>query len=334
MAIKPKVSVLVPAYNVDKYIRKFLESLVNQTLKEIEIILVNDASPDTCHEIISEFLVDERIKYINKKVNEGLWMARESAYQIATGEYVINLDPDDYIDDNFFESLYGFGQLNNLDVVVGNVQTVDENGNAFGRTALQKLAHSKVLDADADYKVLLGTPYASWFRLFKKETLERFNYSFLQRELASFNLQFCDNVRVGVNPDVFYYHRKHGASMSNYNKSAKILSKSKQFDWKGIHNKIDSVKTLPISSDDLRDTLNMYVFRAFYSLTMISWLDEEPPNSYKRKVGRLFKKELNFNFKNFVNTVTWFKRNDQLFFSACLLGLDSLVLKKLKKMKG
>ena len=329
MAIKPKVSVLVPAYNVDKYIRQFLDSLVNQTLKEIEIILVNDASPDSCHEIISEFLEDKRIKYINKEVNEGLWMARESAYRIATGEYIINLDPDDYIDNNFFESLYVFGKSNDLDVVGGNVQTIDEDGNPFGRTALHKLDQSKILEADADYKILLGTPYASWFRLFRKETLERFDYSYLQRELTSFNLQFCDNVRVGVNPDVFYYHRKHSASMSNYNKSAKTLSKSKQFDWNGIQDKIDSVKRLPISSDALRNILNMYVFRAFYSLTMISWLEKEPSNSYKRKVGRLFKKELNFNLKNFLSNIVWFKRNDQLFFSACLLGFDSLVLEKL-----
>ncbi|SDL40024.1 glycosyltransferase family 2 protein [Kriegella aquimaris] len=334
MAIKPKVSVLVPAYNVDQYIRKFLDSLVNQTLKNIEIILVNDASPDSCHDIITEFLVDDRIKYINKAKNEGLWMARQSAYDIATGEYIVNLDPDDYIDDNFLESLYVFGKENELDIVVGNVQSVDENDKAFGKTALHKISKRKVLQSDQDYKVLLGTPYASWFRLFKREVMKNFNYNYLQGELVSYTIQFCDGVKVGVNPEVFYYHRKHGASMSNYDKSAKRISESAEFSWDGIHKKLKHLKALPIASENLRNTLYMYIFRVYYSLTMITWLEENPTKDYKKKVGRLLKDELNFNAKNFFKFVSWFKRKEQIFLSLCLLGFDEIVLKELKKRKS
>lgn len=329
----PKVSVLVPAYNVDKYIGEFLNSLVSQTLKEIEIILVNDASPDACHNIISEFLVDDRIKYINKPVNEGLWKARQSAYEMATGEYVINLDPDDYIDEDFFESLYVFGKDNALDVVVGNVQTVNENGTAFGKKALEKANKKKVLKTDEDYKVLLGTPYASWFRLFKREVLERYDYSYLKGELVSYNIQFFDEVRVGVNPEVHYYHRKHSASMSNYDKSAKRISESEEFSWTGLQTKLDLLKSLPISSSSLRKTLYVYIFRVYYSLTMITWIEESPASDYRKKVKRLLKDELHFNFNNFVEYNYWFKPKERLFLGLCLLGLDDIVLKKMKNKK-
>ncbi|MFB0925690.1 MAG: glycosyltransferase, partial [Vicingaceae bacterium] len=85
---KPKVSVIVPIYNVEKYLRRCLDSLVNQTLTDIEIILVDDDSPDNSNEIYKEYIAnDNRIRLVKKK-NGGLGFARNSGLEISTGEFI------------------------------------------------------------------------------------------------------------------------------------------------------------------------------------------------------------------------------------------------------
>ncbi|MFH6604532.1 glycosyltransferase family 2 protein [Maribacter algicola] len=330
---KPKISVLVPVYNVDLYLKKFLNSLVNQTLEAIEIIIVNDASPDSSDMIISEFLSDPRIKYINKEVNEGLGRARQSAYLVATGEYIINLDPDDYIDSDFLEVLYSFGQTNSLDIVLGNVQIVDEEDNPIGSSALSTLKIPNVLLNDSEYKILLRTPYATWFKLLKKDILDKYEYSYPLGELAVFIMQFYDEIRVGINPKVHYYYRKHSNSMSNYNKSAKRINESEGYNWDGIQSKIKNLKKLPIKSGLRRQILNIYLFRVFYSLTMISWLHSLPDKSNRKKIAKEFKNELGFNFTSFLKYVWYFKPKEKIFLFLCLIGFDNVVLTFLKKKK-
>lgn len=114
----PKVSVIVPVYNVEKYIDKCLESLVNQTLKDIEIIIVNDGSTDNSIKIIEEY----KEKYKNKiiyleKENGGLSDARNYGIPYAKGEYIAFLDSDDYVDKKMYEKLYNKAIENNSDIV-------------------------------------------------------------------------------------------------------------------------------------------------------------------------------------------------------------------------
>ena len=114
----PKVSVIIPVYNVEKYLSECLDSVVNQTLKDIEIICVNDGSPDGSAEILEEYAQkDNRIKVITQE-NRGVSEARNSGLKIASGEYIAFLDSDDYIDLKFFEQLYKRGIESNSDVVV------------------------------------------------------------------------------------------------------------------------------------------------------------------------------------------------------------------------
>ena len=114
----PKVSVIIPVYNVEKYLSECLDSVVNQTLKDIEIICVNDGSPDGSAAILEEYAQkDNRIKVITQE-NRGLSEARNSGLKIASGEYIAFLDSDDYIDLKFFEQLYKRGIESNSDVVV------------------------------------------------------------------------------------------------------------------------------------------------------------------------------------------------------------------------
>ena len=116
-----KVSIIVPVYNVEKYLSKCLESLINQTLKDIEIICVNDGSGDNSLDILKNFAQkDSRIKIIDKQ-NEGVAIARNIALEQATGDYIGFVDSDDYIDLDYFEKLYNTATKNNSDIAVASI---------------------------------------------------------------------------------------------------------------------------------------------------------------------------------------------------------------------
>lgn len=101
-----KVSVIIPVYNVEKYLRECLDSVINQTLSDIEIICVNDGSTDNSLAILEEYAQkDTRIKIISKR-NEGAGKARQAAIKKASGEYLAFLDGDDYYKSDFVEKMY------------------------------------------------------------------------------------------------------------------------------------------------------------------------------------------------------------------------------------
>ena len=100
-----KVSIILPIYNVEKYLKRCMNSLLNQTLKEIEIIMVDDESPDNCPHLCEEYKSKySNIKVVHKK-NGGLGYARNSGLEVCEGEYVAFIDSDDFVDVNMFEDL-------------------------------------------------------------------------------------------------------------------------------------------------------------------------------------------------------------------------------------
>ena len=105
-----KVSIIVPVYNVEKYLAQCLDSLINQTLKEIEIICVNDGSKDNSAKILTAYAQKYvRIKIINQ-TNQGLSAARNNGISVATGEYIGFVDSDDWVDIDFYKKLYSAGK--------------------------------------------------------------------------------------------------------------------------------------------------------------------------------------------------------------------------------
>ena len=113
----PKVSIIIPIYNVEKYLDKCVQSAISQTLQDIEIILIDDESPDNCPQLCDEYArQDSRIKVVHKK-NGGLGFARNSGLEVATGEYVTFLDSDDFVDLYTYEHLYNLAVKNSLDAI-------------------------------------------------------------------------------------------------------------------------------------------------------------------------------------------------------------------------
>ena len=128
VTMKPCISIIVPVYNVEKYLNRCLESLKNQSLRNIEIILVNDGSLDESGKICDEHSIrDKRIKVIHKE-NEGLGMARNTGLQVAQGEFVAYVDSDDYVSLDMYENLYTLAKKEEADTVLCNFYKVNSKG--------------------------------------------------------------------------------------------------------------------------------------------------------------------------------------------------------------
>jgi len=117
--IYPRISIIIPIYNVNKYLRECLDSIINQTLKTIEIICVNDGSTDNSLEIIKEYIYDNRIIIINKN-NSGYGDSMNQGLNIASGEYIGIVESDDFIDINMFENLYKITKKGDIDIIRSN----------------------------------------------------------------------------------------------------------------------------------------------------------------------------------------------------------------------
>ena len=125
----PKISVVVTVYNVEKYIQRCIESIQNQTVKDIEIIVVDDATPDNSMDIVEEIANnDNRIKIVRHEKNMGLMWARKTGYTAAQGEYITFCDSDDYLPQNALKLLYNEALLTGTDIVSGNLTYVKSNG--------------------------------------------------------------------------------------------------------------------------------------------------------------------------------------------------------------
>lgn len=128
----PIVSIIIPIYNVEKYLKQCLESCINQTEKNIEIICVNDCSQDNSLDIINYYAsIDSRIKIINQAENKGLGAARNIGVKNAKGEYIWFIDSDDYIDINSCKIIYDIAKKNDLDIIRFNGCSFEDNNNTI-----------------------------------------------------------------------------------------------------------------------------------------------------------------------------------------------------------
>ena len=135
---KPKVSVILPIYNQEKYVSKALDSLNVQTLKDAEFICINDGSTDNTLSILNEYAQkDSRIKIINQK-NQGTGRARNNGLKVAQGEYIAFLDPDDWMERDALESLYKKSKEQDCDMLIFNFKRIDEDGNILSLFNLKK----------------------------------------------------------------------------------------------------------------------------------------------------------------------------------------------------
>lgn len=164
-----KVSVIVPVYNVENYLAKCLDSLVNQSLQNIEIVVVNDGSSDCSASIIKQY--SEKYPYKVKaftKENDGLSDARNFGIDQATGDYLGFVDSDDYVSKTMFEEMLNLAEKHNAEMVICNIQKVDEEGNVTQKLTQIPNMPEKI-DLEANFSVFSDLSYFACNKLFRKE---------------------------------------------------------------------------------------------------------------------------------------------------------------------
>lgn len=218
-----KVSVMIPVYNTSKYLKKCLDSVINQSLREIEIICVNDGSTDNSLEILKEFSKkDKRIIIIDKK-NGGLTSARNAALEIANGEYCLNIDSDDWIEQGYLEAMYEKAKKEDLDILISDFYDDFTN---------EKRIIKKVDLNLKDKEVITGKEYVqqfftcnflgyTWNKLIKRELYIKNNIKYNENIFMLEDVEVIGKLgyfakRIGKLNRTYYHYRRGENNGSNY----------------------------------------------------------------------------------------------------------------------
>lgn len=262
----PKVSVLVPIFNVEKYLSKCLESLIIQTLKDLEIICINDGSTDNSLEIVNEYAKqDSRIKVINK-ANSGYGDSMNKGLEIATGEYIGIVESDDFVKDTMFEELYNIAIENDLDIVKSDFYYYTAKNNLSRQAGKIKKNIDKVFSAKDDLSILKLMP-TIWSAIYRRNFLEENNIKFLSTSGASYqDTSFAFKAllsaqRVMFTDKAYLYYRQD-------NENSSVKSKNKVYaicdEWEEITNYLNRKPELKSLANDIKLAIqfNSYVWNA------------------------------------------------------------------------
>lgn len=222
--MRPKVSIVVAAYNIEKYIERCLRSLVNQTLKEIEVLVVNDGSIDRTEIITKEFEKDSRFKVITQE-NGGLSSARNTGIKNASGKYIAFLDGDDYVCKEMYEELYDKIKKEKSDLVICGFYKIWENDKFIEKKRKKFNVNKKILKGDVIGNFLSkhDEPFTvAWNKLYNLEIIVKNNIYF--ENPAFFEdvgfmpryLYYTKKISV-VNKMLYFYIQRSGSITKSYN---------------------------------------------------------------------------------------------------------------------
>lgn len=214
--MNPLISVIVPIYNVEKYLARCVDSIVNQTYKNLEIILVNDGSPDLCHQMCDDYAEkDSRIKVVHKK-NGGLSDARNAGMAVAKGEYISFIDSDDYVSDDFFECLLDVMNKENSDIAECSVVKLYED-NRFDEFS-DDLSVKTYDTQDAMSALIAENPFHQhvWNKLYKTELVRDIPYAvgkLNEDEFWTYQVFGRANKVSKLNKTMYYYFQRNSSIM-------------------------------------------------------------------------------------------------------------------------
>lgn len=212
-----KVSVIIPVYNVRDYLRKCLDSVVAQTYKALEVIIVNDGSPDDSLEIILEYTAKNPHFRCYTIENRGLGGARNYGMQHATGDYILFLDSDDYIAPDCVEVLITAAENTGSDMVVANCYDVREDGSML---LAYKNQYRNAITSLSEEPEILFNRVCAWAKLYKRELIDGFNYVsrvWYEDMRLTPKLYLRAKKIAYVDDSLFYYVQREGSIMNNKN---------------------------------------------------------------------------------------------------------------------
>jgi len=214
-----KISIIIPIYNAQLYIEETIKSLINQTFKNIEIILVNDGSTDNTKRICKKYAnQDERIIIINRE-NEGQAYARNAGMKIAKGDYIMFLDSDDLFELDSCEYMYNIIENTKADYVIGNYQMMDADGTKWDKPAFDTEKYHQIkLDKNDFKKSFFVMNSTTWNKIYRKEFLDKNEIKFEKMSPSEddyFTSLCYIKATLGIyTPKVMYWYRNSPNSLS------------------------------------------------------------------------------------------------------------------------
>ncbi len=260
-----KVSIIMPTYNVEKYFIKCLESVINQTLSDIEIIPVDDGSPDNCGKIIDEYASkDERIKPIHKE-NGGYGSAVNAGLAAATGEYIGIVETDDWCEPTMFEKLYNKAKETEADLVkcYFNISSVDNKNRKYEINYFYSLKDTFEYTKDARISLFHASV---WCGLYKKSMLKENNIimsaekgSYYQDNYWSTQCYYCSNKISIIKENLYNWRVEEGQDSSTRRKDEKLFNMITMLD-----RSLDFLKSQQNYNNEILEAFSVNAFLSIY----------------------------------------------------------------------
>lgn len=217
----PKISVIIPIYESEKYIKKCIDSIINQKFSDIEVVCVNDCSPDNCLTILREYQKnDDRIKIINLEKNGGRGNARNIGMKNATGDYIMFIDGDDWFAEDAFEKAYNQITKNNNDVVFYNIYNYYEEDGSISYNDQKYYVLLEQKNQSSINLAELSRPFnlhgACWNKIYNAQFLKNCNAYFFDNhdfeDHIFYMIIMCNAKSISVINEPLYYYRIRGGS--------------------------------------------------------------------------------------------------------------------------
>lgn len=311
-----KISVVVPVYNVEKYLRKCLDSLVNQTFKDYEVIIANDGSTDLSQEIIDEYVSKYPMIKCYQKKNGGISSARNLALDHATGDYIAFVDSDDYVELNFLEKLYEKAKSNDSDVVICDYYALNEEVKRYTKCRMN-------MSKDEKIEFLLSPPMV-WSKLVKKEIMDKLRFTegifYEDLEICVRMMPLVNKVSFVEEPIYDYYVHHSGSAMTQKSFNNHLLD---------IFTVLEKSKKL-LEKDYFREIEYIYITHLLRTATL-RFLDYPNTREYLLKINDIMAKE----FPNWKENEYYHKCSFKVKL-ICFLAIHRWykILKIMKKLTG
>ncbi len=283
----PEISVLIPVYNVQKYLKQCMDSIINQTLKDIEIICINDGSNDNSLDILKQYASkDNRIKIIDKE-NTGYGNSMNIGLNTAGGQYIAIVEPDDFIDPKMYEDLYKIAKENDSDIVKSEFFCYTTQNNQSRKSgSLARFKTNKCIDIFKNPHLLRVQP-SIWSAIYKKDFLISNNINFLETPGAAYqDVSFsfktlCLAKKISLTTKAFYYYRTD-------NETSSVNSKDKTFLICGEFDEIDSFLN---KNPDIKNAVNAQKLIKQYGAYMwnLNRIGDNFKNDFINKFSKTFK---------------------------------------------
>lgn len=309
------ISVIVPIYNVEKYLIKCVNSILSQSYSELEIILVDDGSPDNCGKICDELAKkDSRIRVIHQK-NSGLAAARNAGLAVARGEYVAFVDSDDTIENDMYLLLYDMMKIDDADISICESRKITE------KDSLERIEYSRyrrvLLDNDELWELVFGKlNNASWNKLYKRKLIGdlRFPEKVVHGEDLLFNIEYLTKCNVGAYseaPMYNYLSRNDSITRSGFNENIflEIIAKDKAKEFVAEHMPVQ-LENAEVFSFRARMNVLRSVYAADKELIYQNKIDEIKKyiKQQYRNVKRSLKKKEKIEYELFFSLPSLYRR--------------------------